>query len=71
MGSLREDLSSRFRELRETHISLVFLDDSEVFKVEKPISTYCDAICPASSYGRMPMHAASSMSFVSAPPSNL
>jgi aminoglycoside phosphotransferase family enzyme/predicted kinase len=37
MGTLRDDLSRNAREVRETHISWVFLDDDEVYKVKKPV----------------------------------
>lgn len=37
MGTLKEDLLARGMELRETHISNVFLSESTVFKVKKPV----------------------------------
>ncbi len=38
MGDLVEDLLGRERELRETHISWVFLGAEDAFKVKKPVS---------------------------------
>jgi aminoglycoside phosphotransferase family enzyme/predicted kinase len=38
MGSLKDDLSRSAREVRETHISWVFLHDDEVYKVKKPVN---------------------------------
>lgn len=38
MGSIRRDLADWAQELRETHISLVFLRGSDVYKVKKPVS---------------------------------
>ncbi len=38
MGTLREDLAREADELRETHISLVFLRGADVYKVKKPVS---------------------------------
>lgn len=37
MGSLRDDLLGQGFELRETHISLVFLGETTVYKVKKPV----------------------------------
>lgn len=37
MGTLKEDLLAQGMELRETHISNVFLSESTVFKVKKPV----------------------------------
>lgn len=37
-NSLKEDLASLAREVRETHISWVFLHDDEVYKVKKPVA---------------------------------
>lgn len=37
MGTLREDLACRAEEVRETHISWVFLHDTRVLKVKKPV----------------------------------
>ena len=38
MGTLKQDLLAQGMELRETHISEVFLTESLVFKVKKPVS---------------------------------
>jgi aminoglycoside phosphotransferase family enzyme len=38
VGSLREDLQGAGIEVRETHISLVFLGERTVYKVKKPVS---------------------------------
>jgi uncharacterized protein len=38
MGSLKSDLAASGLELRETHISWVFLGPAEVWKVKKPVS---------------------------------
>jgi len=38
MASLKDDLLGAASELRETHISWVFLHDDKVFKVKKPVS---------------------------------
>ncbi len=38
MGTLKEDLLETCGELRETHISLVFLRDQRVYKVKKPVA---------------------------------
>jgi hypothetical protein len=37
MGTLKHDLLAQGMELRETHISTVFLSESKVFKVKKPV----------------------------------
>lgn len=37
MGTLKEDLTRRVQALEETHISLVFLDAEDVYKVKKPV----------------------------------
>jgi aminoglycoside phosphotransferase family enzyme/predicted kinase len=37
MGSLKQDLIDQGMALRETHISLVFLGEREVYKVKKPV----------------------------------
>lgn len=37
MGSLKDDLNQGAQELRETHISWVFLHENDVFKVKKPV----------------------------------
>ena len=37
MGTLKEDLLAQHMELRETHISQVFLSETTVFKVKKPV----------------------------------
>lgn len=37
MGTLKQDLLAQNMELRETHISNVFLSESTVFKVKKPV----------------------------------
>ena len=38
MGGLREDLGAEADEVRETHISWVFLSGDDVFKVKKPVA---------------------------------
>lgn len=38
MGTLKDDLVATRRELRETHISWVFLDDERALKVKKPVA---------------------------------
>src|SRR5688572_25234901 len=38
MGDLKSDLSSEGVELRETHISQVFLGSSRVYKVKRPVA---------------------------------
>jgi aminoglycoside phosphotransferase family enzyme len=38
LGTLRQDLLDQGMELRETHISLVFLSEDRVFKVKKPVA---------------------------------
>lgn len=37
MGSLKDDLAQSAQELRETHISWVFLHEHDVYKVKKPV----------------------------------
>ncbi len=37
MGDLHEDLAAAFTELRQTHISWVFLGERDVYKVKKPV----------------------------------
>ena len=38
MGTLAKDLLGPGTELRETHISWVFLESGDVYKVKKPVS---------------------------------
>ena len=38
MGSVKDDLLAQGMELRETHISQVFLTSDSVYKVKKPVS---------------------------------
>jgi aminoglycoside phosphotransferase family enzyme/predicted kinase len=38
VGTLKEDLAAQGFELRETHISLVFLSEHDVYKVKKPVA---------------------------------
>ena len=38
MGTIRDDLAGQYDEVRETHISWVFLSASEVIKVKKPVA---------------------------------
>ena len=38
MGAIKDDLLEPGAELRETHISWVFLTDRDAYKVKKPVS---------------------------------
>lgn len=38
VSTLKDDLKANYAELRETHISWVFLDDHDVYKIKKPVS---------------------------------